>query len=56
MTDWIDSIEWNTLDDNAIIRKLIDNKDKVGEAEIHRILDKLSVDVNKFDAVYEIYS
>lgn len=56
MTDWLDGIEWSTLDDNAIVQKLIANKEKVGEAEIHRILDKLSVDINKFDAVYGIYS
>ena len=46
MTDWLDGIEWSTLDDNAIVQKLIANKEKVGEAEIHRILDKLSVEGN----------
>ena len=47
MSDWIDGIEWNTYDDSAIIDILYGNKNKVGEAEIHRILDKLSVEGNK---------
>ena len=43
MTDWIDDIEWTTFDEDTIVDVLYDKKGKIGEAEIRRILDKVSV-------------